>query len=230
MRKFAISDIHGCLASFKALLEKISFSKEDELYLLGDYIDRGLNSKGVIDLIWEMQASGYTIHCLRGNHEQMMLNALDNARDAFIWVKNGGMQALDSFGVEHPLMIPKIYKNWLKELPYYFEVDHYILVHAGLKFDKDDPFEDKRSMIWTRYWHDTIDKDWLDGRIIIHGHTPIHKIEIEKAADTLILIPALDIDGGCVFKNRGYGHLCAFDMTNEVLYFQENVEEQVTLT
>jgi len=224
MRKFAISDIHGCLASFKALLEQINFNKEDELYLLGDYIDRGPDSKGVIDLIWELQSSGHNIHCLRGNHEQLMLDGLDNAKDAYIWIRNGGIQALKSFEVEHPLMIPRTYKNWLKELPYYFEVDNYILVHAGLNFDKDNPFEDKRSLIWTRYWHDTIDMDWLNGRIIIHGHTPIYKEKVRIAFDYLDIVPALDIDAGCVFDKRGFGYLCAFDMTNKELYFQKNVE------
>ena len=52
MNKYAISDIHGCLKTFKALLTKLDFSKQDELYLLGDYIDRGPDSKGVIDYIW----------------------------------------------------------------------------------------------------------------------------------------------------------------------------------
>ena len=55
MRKIVISDIHGCLNSFKALLYKIVYSKRDELYLLGDFIDRGPDSKGVIDYIWKLQ-------------------------------------------------------------------------------------------------------------------------------------------------------------------------------
>ncbi|MEO0876095.1 MAG: metallophosphoesterase, partial [Bacteroidota bacterium] len=66
MRKFAISDIHGCLKTFEALLDQIQFTTQDELYLLGDYIDRGPDSKGVIDLIWKMQADGYQVKCLRG--------------------------------------------------------------------------------------------------------------------------------------------------------------------
>ena len=78
MSKYAISDIHGCIATFKTLLDKIKFSKEDELYLLGDYIDRGPDSKGVIDHIWYLQKSGYQVHCLRGNHENMLLQEVIN--------------------------------------------------------------------------------------------------------------------------------------------------------
>ncbi|MFT5168289.1 MAG: serine/threonine protein phosphatase 1, partial [Saprospiraceae bacterium] len=64
MKQYAISDIHGCAKTFKALLEQISFSKEDVLYLLGDYVDRGPDSKGVIDHIWQLQSEGYTVFCL----------------------------------------------------------------------------------------------------------------------------------------------------------------------
>ena len=66
MRKFAISDIHGCLKSFEALLDKIQLSTSDELYILGDYIDRGPDSKGVIDYIWKLEQEGYAVKCLRG--------------------------------------------------------------------------------------------------------------------------------------------------------------------
>lgn len=59
-----------CLKTFKSLLKKISVSKSDELYILGDFIDRGPQSKGVIDYIWELQKLGYIVHCLKGNHDQ----------------------------------------------------------------------------------------------------------------------------------------------------------------
>ena len=80
MRRFAISDIHGCIKTFKTLVDRIEFSKEDTLYLLGDYIDRGPDSKGVIDHIWKIQEEGYRVHCLRGNHEQMLLEELKNIK------------------------------------------------------------------------------------------------------------------------------------------------------
>lgn len=105
MRRFAISDIHGCLRSFRALLEEINFSKEDTLYLLGDYIDRGPDSKGVIDHIWKLQKEGYTVHCLRGNHEQMLLNEISSPNNYF----DGESETLRSFGVKQNLNIPRQY-------------------------------------------------------------------------------------------------------------------------
>ncbi|MCC6412552.1 MAG: metallophosphoesterase, partial [Saprospiraceae bacterium] len=65
MKKYAISDIHGCNKTFLALLENLDFSKADELYLLGDYVDRGPDSKGVFDTIFRLQSEGYKVQCLR---------------------------------------------------------------------------------------------------------------------------------------------------------------------
>lgn len=192
--------------------------------MLGDYIDRGPDSKGVIDLIWELQESGHSIYCLRGNHEQMLLDSLDNNSQTFGWVKHGGFQTLQSFNVRIPELIKEKYISWLRELPYYFEVDNYILVHAGLDFDMNNPLKDEQSMLWIRHWHHLINKNWLGDRIVVHGHTPVNKDEVKKAIDLLDEIPALDIDAGCVFIKRGLGHLCAFDMTNKKLYFQYYAE------
>jgi serine/threonine protein phosphatase 1 len=72
---WAISNIHGCYHTFKALLEKIGLCKEDELYLLGDYIDRGPGSKEVLDLILKLKSENFNIQCLLGNHEIMLFHA-----------------------------------------------------------------------------------------------------------------------------------------------------------
>jgi len=71
MRQIAISDIHGCARTFQALLDKIQLSTNDQLYLLGDYIDRGPDSKGVIDTILGLINAGYRVQTLMGNHEKM---------------------------------------------------------------------------------------------------------------------------------------------------------------
>ena len=122
MRRIAISDIHGCIYSFKALLDKLAFSSTDELYLLGDFIDRGHDSKGVIDLLWELQESGHQIHCLRGNHDQMLLDALSNQEALYNWLRAGGGITLRSFGATFLEEIPQPYIDFIKELPYYIEI------------------------------------------------------------------------------------------------------------
>ncbi len=225
MRKFAISDIHGCAKTFKALLERISFSTEDELYLLGDYIDRGPDSKGVIDHIWQLQETGYTIRCLRGNHEQMFLHVID-ARNELSGFKEtlGYVETLVSFGTSNVDHIPKSYINWMKNLDFYLEVDQYILVHAGLNFNAKNPFENKREMIWIRHWYEEIDREWLGDRIIVHGHTPTRQLEIKNSIRQLSEIPAIDIDNGCPFESFGFGNLCAFELGTKAFTFQANID------
>lgn len=225
MNRWTISDIHGCADTFKALLQKIHFDKEDELYLLGDYLDRGPNSKGVIDHIWQLQKDGFNVQCLRGNHEQIALDALKNLDDERLWMMNGGPQTLMSFGVDTVQEIPVPYLDFLQQLPYYFEVDRYILVHAGLNFDEDNPLEDQESMMWIRRWYQDINYYWLGNRIIVHGHTPLKKEAIEFQHQQLKIKSVLDIDGGCIFNLKGMGHLCAFNLGNQELVFQANIEK-----
>lgn len=76
-RTFAIADIHGCYSTFCALLDQIMLTREDELYLLGDYIDRGPDSKKVVDLIIQLQADGFAVKPIMGNHEQMLLDSIE---------------------------------------------------------------------------------------------------------------------------------------------------------
>jgi serine/threonine protein phosphatase 1 len=225
-RKFAISDIHGCNRAFGELLDKIAFSKSDELYLLGDYIDRGPDSKGVIQCIMDMQAEGYTVRCLRGNHEQMYLDAFKDTSNLRIWRDNGGTKMLLSYDALSARDIPREHYDFMNNLEWYFKVDNYILVHAGLDFNSPEfPFDNKDILIWIRAWHNNIDYGWLGDRYIVHGHTPQKRDEIEAQLTKLPEKRWLDIDAGCFMNPElklGYGHLCAFDMTNQELIFCEN--------
>ena len=221
MPRYAISDIHGCNQTFLALLKQISFSKEDELFLLGDYIDRGPDSKGVIDTIWRLQAEGHTIRCLRGNHEQMAIKfARGGGENIDHWMRNGGGTTLASFDN----YMEEKYVQWMEDLPYHLESPGYILVHAGFDFF-GPPLENKKAMIWERRWYAAIDYDWLGDRTILHGHTPIPKTEIENMRDVIAIHQVLDIDAGCVFTRGQYGRLCAFDMDQRELTFVLRVEE-----
>ncbi len=203
-------------------MDKIQFSTQDELYLLGDYIDRGPNSKGVIDLIWKMQAEGYFVKCLRGNHEQILLDLI-NAPNHFS--HRGDEQLLASFGVYHARYIPQAYLKWCDQLPYFFEVDNYLLVHAGFDFNTDEPLREIHAMMWIRNWRADIDRRWLKGRIVVNGHTPTPRPAIELYLETITSTPQLVIDNGCVFHGRraGLGALCAFELTSKTLYFEEYI-------
>lgn len=217
MRRFAISDIHGCAKTFKKLLRRINFSQEDVLYLLGDYLDRGPDGKGVIDHIFELQKNGFEVHCLRGNHEQYFLDAYYETESTYTIPQ----ETLTSFEVENVKDVPKVYLDWMNRLPYFFDLEDYLLVHAGLNFKSDAPLEDEAAMIWIRHWYDDIDEEWLGNQIVVHGHTPYEKWEIKKNLHHLEDIPAINIDAGCVFESYGFGHLCALNLGTKQLIFED---------
>jgi len=226
MNKYAVSDIHGCLKTFKALLKKINFTKEDQLYILGDYIDRGPHSKGVFDYILELQNEHFQIFCLRGNHDQMMLDAIHSMKWQRNWLQNGGWTTVESFDAKLFSDIPMQYFDFIKEMPYYIEVDNYILVHAGFSFDMPNPFDELHSMLWQRNWYDKINYHWLQDRMIIHGHTPTSKEDVKVMLSNFNKTQYLNIDTGCVYKGRmkGLGYLTCFDLGKKELIFQESLD------
>lgn len=228
-QQFAISDIHGCALTFQALLDQIAFSKADQLFLLGDYIDRGPDSKGVIDAILRMRADGYAITCLRGNHEQLFLDALEGRIDPDEWYHSLGRSMMVSYpGVTVPANLPAEHLHFIQNLALYHLEGPYILVHGGLDWDKGaDPLGDPYSIMWARYWQDRINYDWLGDRYILHGHTPTPKSMIEAQFELFAEKRWLDIDAGCFVppaRQTGMGHLCAFDMNNRRLIFHPNID------
>jgi serine/threonine protein phosphatase 1 len=223
MRQFAIADIHGHLKTLKALLAGINFTVFDELFLLGDFIDRGPDSKGVIDYIEELKKEGYAVHCLRGNHEQMCLDAATQPEMFRLWLKHGGRATKDSFS-GHEVTVPARYREWMEALPLYLETEGYLFVHAGVDCSEPDPLADPGGLLWARGWTDSLDHEWLGDRIIVHGHTPVGRDIIELNARYLANMPVLNIDCGCFAKSRsGMGQLCAVELGSYALTFQRNI-------
>lgn len=228
MRQFAISDIHGCNISFNALLDQIGLTTADELYLLGDYIDRGPDSKGVLDTIIGLQSAGYKVRCLMGNHDEAMLKALYDFEFCEAWLdKWGGRETVSSFEVFSIAEIPLRYWQLLETLEHYIELDDYLLVHAGLNWSAVKPLNDIPGLLYSRNWYHRIDYDWLGKRNIIHGHTPIVQSEMQSLLELMPFKQYLNIDNGCVYDRYGDDsyHLAAFDMTNRNLFFQKNLDD-----
>lgn len=226
MRIFTISDIHGCLQSFNSLLEQLQLQHDDKIFFLGDYIDRGPNSKGVIDRIMKLKANGYEVECLLGNHEYYMMDARSNRSSYLQWLQWGGQQTMDSFLANDLSEIEPMYWQFLSDLKYYREFQHYILVHAGLNFDLPNPFEGEHSLIWIRNWYEDINYKWLGDRIIIHGHTPTPLTRIQDMVKFRAHFQVVNIDGGCYAKHmREMGHLCALELTSNRLYVQKNIDD-----
>jgi len=219
-RRFVIGDIHGCARTFRRLVtEVIRLRPGDELYLLGDLLDRGPDSKGVLDFIFELREQGYFVMSVRGNHEEMCLQAGNDLGNLEPWLANGGVATLNSFGAEDPGEIPHKYRFFLSCLPYYLLLDGFVIVHASLNFDRSDPFEDHEAMIWQREC--SVDPSRIGGRRLVNGHTAVPRSRLEKSlgSDRVLL------DNGCVFVGRaGLGSLAALELNTMAISYQANID------
>jgi len=219
-RLFAISDIHGCLNPFHDLIvDVIDLKKDDRLVLLGDYIDRGAQSRQVIDFILDLQKSGFDLKILAGNHEQMMLESWHNPEILPLWYLNNGMITLDSFGVLDVKEVGEEYIRFISELPFYYKEGNILFVHAGFNDFLSDPFSDNHYMIWE--CRSIYQNPVLSGKIIIHGHRPKTLEYVKRQlSDRSLIIP---IDTGCVYNTEpGYGNLSALEVNSMTLFSVAN--------
>ena len=230
--RWVIPDVHGYSKTLKSLIENvISLSKEDSVYFLGDYIDRGPDSKGVIDYIISLQDAGFDINCLRGNHEDYCIRAWEDDQKRFLfrsklekdWRKNGGIQTLLSFNAKRPREINKFYIDWMKNAKYYIELNDCILVHAGLNFKIENPFEDVFSMMWTKDFK--VDKNKTGGKKVIHGHVPVEMSMIDLFKNNNY--DFLPLDNGIYYKNKdGFGNLLAYNIDTNEVFAQHNIDSE----
>jgi serine/threonine protein phosphatase 1 len=226
MRQFVIGDVHGCNVSLLALLKKIDLKIDDELYFLGDYIDRGKDSKGVFDTIFNLRKVGHKVVCLLGNHEAMLVGAMSGDKEEqHFWKQHGGKQTLKSFGIYEMYDFPSLYLDFIGTMPLVVEVGDYILVHGGLNFNQKDPLRPTQQMIWIRDWYEKIKYEWLGKRIILHGHTPQSYLSTNLQLEDIERDRVLNLDCGCVFHERSAPRLACFELNSRQLYFQPNIEE-----
>ena len=169
-RLLAVGDIHGCLASLEGLLERVAPSETDRLIFLGDYIDRGPDSKGVIDTLLALAKRFPQTVCLKGNHEAMFLDFLAG-RNQDLYLANGGTSTLESYREEGGIRVPGRHLDFFRSLPRYYATERFIFVHAGLR--PGIPLEEQREedLLWIR--DDFLDSDYDWGKTVVFGHTPL---------------------------------------------------------
>lgn len=234
---WVIPDIHGCAKTLISLVEqKIVPQASDTLIFIGDYVDRGPDSKGVIDYIMKLGDTGIKTVCLLGNHEEAMLRSYKKEiklnqkfsifpkKNKFLkfWLGIGGDTTLESFGVKKISSISEKYIDWLSNLDYYFLTDSYIVVHAGLNFEIDDPFLDFESMTKVRDFK--VDSNKVNHRKIIHGHVQLSLDFIRSTIDDPTTT-FIGLDNGCVHRKRiGMGNLLALELNSLRLEIQPNID------
>jgi serine/threonine protein phosphatase 1 len=230
MNIYAIGDIHGCLNELTSLHKKILANdkfnvKEDLLIYLGDYIDRGLNSKGVIDQILKIKNNKIkTVH-LMGNHEEFMddflFNKINNIKN---WLNFGADQTFKSYNIEivefikngfeddiinklRDTLLDKMGKDHIEffsNLEMTFSTEKYLFVHAGVDPRKGFSEQTKKDYLWSRS-DDFFHKDFKAEKIIIHGHTPEPNIINDPYR--------INIDTGCYFSGK-LSSVCLSDVNN----------------
>ncbi|MDO5651360.1 MAG: metallophosphoesterase family protein [Moraxella sp.] len=172
MRTFAIGDIHGCHQHLQALLTAINPTAHDTLIFLGDMIDRGEDSKGVIDTIRHYEKHCHVI-AIMGNHEEMMLNALQYQDELKYWLRYGGIETLQSFGQTADMAglsaVPFEYIRWLDRLKPYHETDDFIFTHAMPEPFVEMAKQGSNGLRWRFITDD--DHEHISGKTVICGHT-----------------------------------------------------------
>lgn len=187
---FAVGDVHGCLAQLQMMLRRIDSFGSGSVIFLGDYVDRGPHSQGVVDTLMAGPSSlSWKWIALKGNHEDMMVGAQDGSYDEGWWLANGGTETLRSYGG----FIPTTHLKWASSLPLIHHDEHRIFVHAGVK--EGVYFEDQtpEDLMWTRFTAADSDEFW--GKHLVHGHTP-------SPSNPKTIGNRTNVDSACVFDGR----------------------------
>lgn len=168
-RLIAVGDIHGCLDKLVRLMDLVQPSEHDQFVFVGDYIDRGADSKGVVDYLIDFGGRFINTVFLKGNHEDMLLRALGGDPTYFYhFIRNGGQQTIDSYGSLEA--IPKSHINFFQELKLFYETEEFFIVHAGVNPAKELHEQDEHDLLWIR--EPFLESDRNFGKTIVHGHTP----------------------------------------------------------
>jgi serine/threonine protein phosphatase 1 len=180
---YAIGDVHGCLAQLQALEAIIAedgkaIPGEKWLVTLGDHIDRGPDSAGVISHVMGPAPEGFERFSLLGNHEAIMLDFLGNPEAHAYWLDEGGLETLASYNHGTSLnddptathWIPEAHLDFMAELPIYLSLPGWLFVHAGIRPGLPLSEQTDEDLIWIRA--PFLTSQLTGGLRVVHGHTP----------------------------------------------------------
>lgn len=211
-KRIVIGDVHGHYDALSKLLDEISPTTEDEIYFLGDLIDRGPKSAQVVQLVKD---NNY--NCILGNHEIMLLEALGNEQlnhQAFqAWLHNGGNATVMSYGHKMP---PLDHIDWIKSLPFYFDLGDYWLVHAGVDPRLHLTQQSPHQFCWIRQEFHSSSKPYFEDKTIIIGHTITFTFDGISPGKIAQGQGWLGIDTGVY--HHGQGWLTALDLNSDTVY------------
>ncbi len=169
-RLIAIGDIHGYSKALIKLLEIVAPQQHDVVVTLGDYCDRGPDTRGVIDLLIQLSSTCNLVPLI-GNHDQMLLEVAWGAEELLAeWLDFGGAATLASYGLKHPAAISKDHLNFLQACPHFFETERHFFVHANYLEDWPLNLQPPEVLFWESLKIRTPGPH-QSGKIAILGHT-----------------------------------------------------------
>jgi serine/threonine protein phosphatase 1 len=174
---YAIGDIHGCLDLLRRAFDLIwahAGTRGFQIVCLGDYVDRGPDSRGVVEFLMR-EATRAPLTCLKGNHEAMLLEAVEEGEWSS-WLDNGGRETLASYDGE----VPDEHRRWLRSLPACARDADRFYVHGGFRPGVALADQEEAVCIWIRGRFLDADADELPGHVV-HGHTPYHIDKMDMA-------------------------------------------------
>ena len=189
-RTIAIGDIHGCSSALEAILMAIKPQPEHTIVVLGDFIDRGIDTRGVIDRLIQL-SSECRLVTIRGNHEEMMLDAIEDRSKLDRWLRWGGEATMMSYGEEESLdLIPEEHVAFIRATRDYFEISSHIFVHAS--YIPNLPMEEHPSSVlrWEPLDPTRLSRHY-SGKKVIVGHT------VQKSGEVLDVGYLVCVDTGC---------------------------------
>ncbi|AFZ46221.1 metallophosphoesterase [Cyanobacterium stanieri PCC 7202] len=210
-RRFVIGDVHGHFQALRGLFDAIAPNPEDEIYFLGDLIDRGADSAKVVDFVIK---NNY--QCILGNHEVMLLQSFSerglNHGSFQSWLHNGGYSTITSYNNK----IPPDHLEWMRQLPLNIDLGDYWLVHAGV--DPNTPHKEQNSeqFCWIRTPFHTISEPYFKDKTIIIGHTITFTFPGVKPGQIVQGNGWIGIDTGAY--HHGQGKLTALELNESMVY------------
>jgi serine/threonine protein phosphatase 1 len=204
MKTYCIGDVHGRLSQLKALIGSLDYDpKRDRLIFLGDLIDRGEDSPGVVNYVIELQEQSPNMICLRGNHEQMLLDLIEYGDLLWLVPENGGAVTIAQYGCRYieetstlSLQIPIAHLEFFNSTLPFYEDEQALYVHAGVTPGKHPSECDEETLRWKR---DPIFFKRYQGKTCFFGHTPTRYLPSNgnKYQEIYICGAAVGVDTGC---------------------------------
>lgn len=214
IRIYAVGDIHGRLDLLEEVHAKMiadvanGDARQIIQIFVGDYVDRGASSKGVINWLLAPPPDGWQRFCLKGNHEAIVLDFLEDAKVFKMWGRLGGLETLHSYGVDlarsheedfwpelrdgFAEKLPEMHREFYSNLLNFKEIGDYFFVHAGVRPGVPLDQQVEQDLLWIRKKFLSSNQDF--GKFIVHGHTPV--------AEPEVLPNRINIDTGAYISDR----------------------------